>query len=88
MRKWLIAIILLVTSVTLMWTSKWQQEIVIIDTLAGRTFNFMGFGNFNLDWWSWRDVFYAWDILSLILASISSYMIGKRRGKHAKKTEQ
>ena len=85
--KTLAALILFTAGLSLMWASFWQMEILNITmTTKAFEFNFMGFGGFNLDWWSWRDVFYMWIVAGTSCIAIGSYLAGtiKERRKHKK----
>ena len=85
--KWKVALLILlfVSGITLVWVSLWQQEIVIIDTLAGRAFNFMGFGDQGWQWWTWRDIFYLWIIITIPMFVAGGYYLGTLRERKRKK---
>lgn len=83
--KIIIVAVLFCIGISLIWASLWQQEIVIIDTLAGRKFNFMGFGDFGLAWWTWRDIFYLWIIVALPPLIGAGYLIGTVRERRRKR---
>ena len=90
MLRWKVALIisLFVCGITLVWVSLWQQEIVIIDTLVGRTFNFMGFGDQGLEWWSWRDIFYLWIIITIPMFVAAGYYLGTLRERKRKRSKE
>lgn len=85
--KWRVALIVALFTIGLcfVWASLWQQEIVLMDTLAGRPFNFMGFGTQGLEWWSWRDIFYLWIIFSLPLFALGGYFVGSLRERRRRR---
>ena len=82
-KRLIIILGLLVAAMALTWASLWQQEIILIDTFIGERnpFNFMGFGDQNLEWYSWRDIMYVWIIIGNILFTLTGYYIGKGRKK-------
>ena len=83
-RKTVVKVAVLVGSgFCLIFASLWQKEIVDMNRFV-QDFNFMGFGDFGLDWWSWRDIFDVWHVAGTLLVSGGTYIVGsvRERQKH------
>ena len=65
-------------SVWLLTIGQWQQEIldIVKDPAVLWKYNFAGFGDFGLDWWSWRDVWYAWDWIVTMFGYVMCLILG------------
>ena len=84
-RKTVLKVAVLVGSgFCVIFASLWQKEIVDINRFV-QPFNFMGFGDFGLDWWSWRDIFDVWHIAGTLLISGGTYVVGTVRERRRRR---